>query len=500
MMRVIAVDARGGEVLDWEVPVLEASLTRSLNAPCMVSVTVPAWYHARVDQQGHPVLLRHGTILVVEEDDGRSTPALIKGESLEDDFKADGLGLSTIAEGVPWERERSEWSNHDVLSMWRYIMGWIIQGSGIPRMKVTGETSAGVVIGSTSTAKWRQTVADLNEAQETISRRDNRTEYWDRELVKQAKKLASYANKKSIGEVTSSSEVPESGDGASHKMHIYTSSEEGKGALRVYYWRWDGEGFGEWYYRTGAGVRQAADRYLAIKNTRDNSKNWFSEYATYIEEKQEWLDNNEDQGPEHYELSRWANRDLSDDLEVLRDLGGFDWFEAAEWDDDDNLVPIIRVVNDAGAYRQDLYFELGVNIHTHPELTRGDIVTHVSVTGAGEGESTLQADRAWSHPRMVRVSGSLSESDLSTRQLVARAADREIAKGKAGMDWRFTSLTVTESKAAPLRSLNLGDRIDIRGTLSDGSDLNQRVRVVEITRSWDGDDPGSSIEIEVEPA
>lgn len=497
-MRVIAVDARGGDVLDWEVPASQLSLTRSLNTSCMVSLTTPAWYNARVDLQDYPVLLRQGTILCVEEDDGTLTPALMSGESLADDLQVDGLGLSTLSKEAPWDWDRRAWSGTDVLALWRHIWGRIIGRAGVPRMTVTGDTSAGVAIGGASSARWRQVSADLAEAQEVITRRDNRIDYWEREMVRHTKRMAATANKKSIGAVSVSSSVPEDTNAASHQIHIYTNSD-GR-ALRVYFWRWDGNGPGDWYYRNTQAALSAADDYIAAKNTHQNAQNWFASYQTFIEEQQAWLDANEDQGPEPYELNRWANRDLAEDLEALRDLGGFDWYETATWNDQDQLVPQIHVVQDAGAHRPDLYFELGVNIHTHPELFRGDVVTHVTVLGAGEGESTLQADRAWEHPRIVRKTRTLSESDHGTQQLVDRAADRELDAAKAALQWQFTSLVVTDSETAPIRLLNLGDRIDIRGELSDGSDVDQRVRVMEITRSWDGSNPGTSIEIGVEPA
>jgi hypothetical protein len=492
-MRLIAVDARGGEVLDWDVPVDALSVTRSLNTSCMVDATTPAWYNARVDLKGHPVLLRQGTILVVEEDDGTLTPALMQSESLDEDLRVDGLGLSMLSKDAPWEWERATWSNHDVLSLWRHIWGRIIARSNVPRLRIIGDTSAGVTVGTTSSARWRQVSADLARAQEVITRRDNRTEYWERELVKQTKLLAAQANKKSIGEVTVSSNVPEDSDAGTHKMHIYTDSD-GR-ALRVYYWRWDGPGVGEWYYRSTQQAREVADRWIAIDNTRNASRNWFATQEQFIADQQAWLDANEDQAPEPYELSPWANRDLSADLEHLRDLGDFDWYETATWNDDDQLVPEIHVVKDAGSVRDDLVFELGVNIHTHPELTRGDVFTHATVMGAGEGESTLQADRAWDHPRLARKTRTVSESDLGTQQMVNRAADREIDEARKALQWQFTSLQVTDTPTTPVRLLNLGDHIDVTGQLSDGTDLEQRVRVMEITRTK-GE---SSIDIGVEP-
>lgn len=497
-MRVIALDARTGEVLDWEVPAIRVSLTRSLSLACMVGVTVPAEYHANVDEDGHPWLLRRGTILVVEEDSGRLTPALMNDESLADDLQVDGLGLSTLSNGEPWQGAPESWSSVDTLALWRLVWGRIISRPGMPGLTITGDATSGVNVGRAPSAEWSRVLAEIAAAQKVIDARDARGEHWEREMTRLAQVMAKEGGRKGIGEVVTSSEVPQSNDGATYKMVILTNTD-GK-ATRVYHWRWTGNGIGEWYYRNTTTSNRAADDWIAAKNTRDNSRNWFASRQTFIDEKKAWQDANPDQAPEVYTLSWWANRDLSADLEALRDLGGFDWYETAHWGDNDRLVPAIHVTKNAGALRDDLHFELGVNIHSHPELHRGEVATHVTVMGAGEGQSTLMADRAWNHPRLVRTSRTVSDSSLGTRQLVDRAADRELATARDAMAWRFTGLRITDSDAAPIDRIDIGDRIDIRGEISDGTDLYQRVRIREITRTWDGSNPGDSIEIEVEPA
>lgn len=495
-MRLIALDARTGEVLDWDVPVDSLSLTRSLSLACLVSATVPAWYHARTDDGGHPVLLRGGTLLVVEEDDGTLTPALMDGESLADDLEVEGTGLSTLAAGAPWAWSAGSWSGHDALSLWRHVWGRVIGASGVPRLTVTGDTACGVVVGRAPSAEWRRRLRMIATAQEWIDRRDARAEHWQREMDRLAVSIARHGGRKGIGEITVGSEVPQQSDGGSYRMHILTNSD-GK-ATRVYYWKWTSWGNGSWYYRSGASLSALADRWIAAKNTRDNAKGWFESRATFVAEQRAWMDAHPEQGPEHYTLSSWANRDLAADLESLRDLGGFDWVETARWDDQDNLIPQIHAVKTIGSRREDLHFELGVNIHAHPELHREEIATQVTVMGAGEGSKTLSADRAWSHPRLVTRHRTVSDSSLGTRQMVAARADREIKTARAALDWRFTGLTITDTPAAPIGRLGLGDTIRVTGTLADGTDLDQWVRVTEITRTWGESGAGDTIQIEVE--
>lgn len=497
-MRVIALDARGGEVLDWEVPATRVSLTRALNTSAMVSVTVPAWFHARKDAAGDPVLLKYGTVLVVEEDNGRLTPALMTGDSLAEDFQADGLGLSVLSKDAPWTSAPKQWMGEDALTVWRSIWSRIITQSGIPRLRVSGDETAGAKVGRAASAMWRTVQSRIEQAQVFVDQRDNRVDYWARVLTRRAESLAKAGGRKAVGEVTTGSGAPPVADGRTNGVYIRNDDAT---LTAVYFWKWTGVGSGTWERLETAAVKDAARDWLAAKASLDRAESLYPTYAQRIEDLTAWLQEHyPDDGPDPYELSWWATRDLSANLEEVRDIGGFDWFETAAWDEQDRLVPEIRVERTAGSIRDDLLFELGVNIHSHPELSRGDVVTHVTAMGAGEGESTLTADRAWSHRRLVRRHRTVSESSHGTQQLVDRAADRELAQAKAAMGYRFTSLVVTDSASAPIDRLGLGDLIDIRGTLSDGSDLDQRVRVMEITRTWDGGNPGSNIEIEVEPA
>lgn len=498
-MRVIAVDARGGGVLDWEVPATQVSLTRSLNTSAMIDVTVPASYHARKDAAGDPVLLKYGTILVVEEDNGRLTPALMSSDSLADDFQAGALGLSTLSKDEPWTRSPQQWIGYDALRAWRFIWNRVIERSGVPRLHVAGDETAGVDVGKAASATWQRVQDQIAQAQVFLDRRDNRVDYWERVLVNRALDLAKAGGRKSVGEVSTSTDWAQASDARTNGMHIQTG--ESGGTVRVSYWAWEGVGTGAWFHRTTAAALTAGDRYLAAQGSRDRAKELYPTYEQRKNDLEAWLEEHyPDAGPEPYELNAWSSRDLSSNLEEIRDLGGFDWWETATWDDQDRLVPEIRAVRKAGTVRSGLLFELGVNIHSHPELSRGDIATHITAMGAGEGESTLMADRAWSHRRLVRKSRTVSESSHGTQQLVDRAADRELAKAKAALEYQFTSLVVTDSPGAPIDQIGLGDLIDIRGELSDGSDLEQRVRVMEITRTWDGGNPGTSIEIEVEAA
>ncbi|WBL18524.1 hypothetical protein [Citricoccus sp. NR2] len=497
-MRVIAVDARGGGVLDWEVPATQVSLTRSLNTSCMIDVTVPASYHARKDSAGDPVLLKYGTILVVEEDNGRLTPALMSSDSLAEDFQAGALGLSTLSKDEPWTRSPQQWVGYDALRAWRFIWNRVIERSGVPRLHITGDETAGVGVGKAASAMWQRVQGQIAQAQVFLDRRDNRVDVWEQRLVQRTLELAKAGGRKTVGEVSTSNGWPATSEGRTNGIHIQTGAS---GAVRVFYWAWEGIGAGSWTQRSTERVLTAGDRYLATLGSRDRAKELYPTYEQRKNDLENWLEEHHpDAGPEPYELNAWSSRDLSANLEEIRDLGGFDWWETATWDDQDRLVPEIRAVRKAGTVRSGLLFELGVNIHSHPELSRGDIATHVTAMGAGEGESTLMADREWSHRRLVRKSRTVSESSHGTQQLVDRAADRELAKAKAALEFQFTSLVVTDSPGAPIDQIGLGDLIDIRGELSDGSDLEQRVRVMEITRTWDGGNPGTSIEIEVEPA
>ena len=506
-MRVSVINPRTGEALDWDSPAQEVTFTRALSLASMIEVTYPAWYNARTDEQGHPVILKGGSILVIEEDSGRLTVGLIAEDSLADDLRVSALGLSTLAQDTPWTREAQAWKGYDALRAFRFIWNHIITGCKVPYLQVTGDLDAGVDVGRDGTATWKRVNGQIEDAKKFLTQRDNKVEYWEKIAAQKALKLAKAGGRKSVGTVTVSNQGPTSEDARNHGMHIRLGKDSKPEPVHaavveaVYYWNWEGVATGQWTRKDSAGVKTAAKEWMGANGSLENTKASYKNYETRVKELEDWLkEHYPDSGPEPYELNWWSTRDLSKNLEEIREVGGFDWHETAEYDDQDRLVSAIHAVKKMG-HELPYLFELGVNIHSHPEMHRGEVATDVTVMGAGEGETTLAADRAWSHPRLVRLTRTVSEKDLGTQQLVAKAADRELAKAKAGLEWQFLNLVITDTPAAPLDQIDLGDVITITGRLSDGSDLQRRVRIREITRAWSSNAGfGDSIGIEVEPA
>ncbi|NIH70482.1 hypothetical protein [Auritidibacter ignavus] len=501
-MRVIAVEARTGRVLDWELQAHadEVTVTEVLDGHTVLDLSLRADYHARKDRDGHPVLLEQGTVFFVEDDDGKLLPAVMDSGSLETDYRAEASGPSRLAHDMPWTREEMRRSGTDALHLWKHVWSRIIIDTGIYALDIDGLSSSGQVVGRAPTSAYRDKLDELKTIRDFLTRRkDDRTAYWEKETQRRARVLAKRGGRSGVGEIVTSTDPPEPKDGASYKIVIH-QNQDGD-VLRVWHWKWSTKtpGTGEWYYRSNGASRQAAKDYLSAKNTLENSKNWFGSRVARVEELEKWLETHEEeQGPDHYTISPWEDRDLSDTLQKLQDIGGFEYVETGSWVDD-MPHPVMSVARRFGTRRHDLRYELGANVHDIPEVQRGEFFTRVTVTGSGEGKSTLMEDRAWKHPRLLDKHVTVSESDLGTRQLVRSRADKELKRLKAGFQYQLDRLTVVDSPLAPNRLLNIGDEIRVVGDMPDGTGLNVWVRVVEITRSWSATGTGDTMELGVEP-
>lgn len=498
-MRLLAIDARGGEVLDPEVPFLSLDTDEQLNHSSEITAVIPAEYNAERDARGYPVILERGTLFVAEFDDGRLLPALVETAPLTDVIDVQALGPSALSKDAPWAGATQAWRGYDAANAWRFIWNHIAGRSRLPRLEIVWNgKQSGVLVGRDGTAMWKRVTAQIEDAQRFLDRRDNRVDYWGRVVTSRLADLAKAARRKSIGEVSSSNDAPTTSDGRTNGIHIRLN--ENGNINSTYFWRWTGVGSGAWDRDTTTATRTATQRYLAAQASLERAENLYPTYERRVADLSAWLEEHyPDAGPEAYELNWWSTRDLSTNLEEIRELGGLSWWETAAWDEQHRIIPRIHLTTEpVGRTREDLWFEIGVNVHDLPELVRGDVATDVTVLGTGEGDATLAAERGWNHPRLVRTPRTLSESDLGTRQLVERAADRALEEARAALDYTITSLEVTDSSAARLDDLRLRDVITLRGRIQDGTDISYRLRITGISRSWDSTGAGDQATLTVE--
>lgn len=491
-MRVMFVDPVTGGGFDWQAPAKSVSRSVALSGPAAVSVSLPAEYNQRFDEQGHPWILEYGTIVVVEESNGDLVSGLVDDASLLDDLSVDAGGLSMLAKDIPWDVEPVSWIEKDALAGWRDIWEHIIARSGIKNFRVEGDTACGVTVGRGPSAAYQRVQADIARLKPDAEKADR----WIRKLTRQAEEAAqrmykSGGGRKIIGNISASTESPRGDPGGYNDAVITHTSEDEETALAAWFYRTSDF---QWVRYGDATTRAAASDWLSTSASISRWEDQRKPITDTISNLESWLsDNYENAEPEPFELNAWSTRDLSAVLEELRELGGFDYVERTAWEGDE-LVFTLEVRDRIGIPKPDYRFELGVNIHAQPELARGVVRTEVHAHGAGEGQSTLMADRALDHPRLVRAVSSVSDKDWATPQQVRKGADKALAEAKRALEYTLHGLVVHDHPFARLGTFTIGDQITVRGRHSDGVRREFPVRITEITR--DGDEMKVSLEVD----
>lgn len=491
-MRVIISDPITGEGFDWEAPFTAVTRSRGLSRFSRISVTFPAAYNANIDEHGDPWILEKGTLVTVEEDNGRLVSGVVAKAPLEQDLQVEAAGVSSLAKDVPWDAPAVSWTNKDALEAWREVWEHVIHRSGMKNLRITGDTRCGVTVGKAASSEYRRVQSDIARLQPEVDRADRSLRVHTRNQNRAAQRMFRAAGRKEVGRITSGTDGP-SGGGSYNAAHIVYDRETPREALSVlFYVTRDFS----WVRYTTPDVVSAASDYLEQEHHLSVWKDIRRDPAGTISSLESWLEEHDEEGfPEPYELNWWSAPDLSVVLEELRETGGFDYVERTEWDGDE-LVHFIEVRNRVGRRLSDLKFELDQNVETRPELSRGDIRTEVQAHGAGEGETTLNAKRTLNHRRLLRTVHHISDKDWVTQQQVNRGANQELREAQKALEYTLDSIVIHDTDLAPLSLIEPGDYFELSGRYADGVTRRFPLRVMDIQR----DGNAKLATLEVEPA
>lgn len=186
-----------------------------------------------------------------------------------------------------------------------------------------------------------------------------------------------------------------------------------------------------------------------------------------------------DSGP--FRLAWWDTDDLG---KVIADLAAdtpFGYRERSSWDGDNITHRLELGYPGVGARRDDLRFEVGVNITAPPPMADGEYASEVMVMGAGEGRKkvTSGALRTRAAGRLRRVH--IVEDSSIKSKTAAQAAARPYLSALDGED-TAESIDVVDHDFAPFGSFGPGDEIYLQGDAG-WIQLDGWVRIKEQTTS-----------------
>lgn len=488
MERILIFRPLTGELLHSEVRAKSGSDTRTLNGPGDITFSVPAYWSAEKDSDGHPVFGKRQTLVVVER-----ANRTIRQAGLVDDLElaSDALNVSCggfsmlPGQAGPWEGHQGWFTSTDPVALFRQVIEQATSyGNSMPGIRVTGDTAAGSMVGSVGTARWRKAYNDHKAMKPRLDRLEARVLTHERVLNQRLEAMFKAAGLKRVGQVTVAEARPDDPD---YKADSTLWIRESDRLAHV----WTG---GRWRSRSGA--NRAVAWWFTSTSNLNKVKAELEQVKYQIEPLNQHLEELEGEAREEYSLYFWQNHDLNKVMEDLTALGPFEYREKAAWTADDQLDLMLEVgAPHVGVRRSELHLELGLNVQEQPVMEHGDQFTGVAMFGAGQGSAVLSEQRDWNPKHVVRNIHVETDKDAHTRSLTRAAANKTMKQLQTDAGLSFSSLVVHHSAdLAPEGSFDVGDQLPISGTLADGSTVTEWVRVLEASHEWGSDK--TTIEVE----
>lgn len=456
--------------LDLDVEAHEINYTKVLNGPGDITVRLPHKYQFAKGEDGGLLVSEYETLMIVEtEYDGLVVALVDNIEVTEADIQVSGAGLSVIAKDIPWWLEEKKYADANPIDVfkdiWNHILSYDQAKVGL---KITGDNACPGTIGIPPTALYVKADSDVKRIEVRLASNTAALKSREADLVEATKTLFKACGLYTVGQVKWQASAP------STTKNIVWIESDNMNQAKVYK-------KGSWVLKTGINV-QIKD-YISKKSDRDKAAALVKADKDALSKAKEVLNGLSEEKGETYDLSWWETTDLSQKISELTLAGPFEYVERAKWDGDDLDLSIEVGSPRIGTRREDLVFELGVNVTAIPNFKQVDPYTDVVVFGAGEGSTKVAAGLAFQHSRRVRRVDLWTDKDAKTEQLAYLAGRERMNIHARKLDYGFDTVVVSDHHWAKTSQYDVGDEIHVSGLTPYNMQFNRWVRIKEITVS-----------------
>ena len=468
--------------LDLDVQALDISYTEVLNGPGDITVKLPLSYHLKRAEDGGYVVSEYETLMIVENGyDGLVVALVDTVEVTATEMTVSGAGLSILAKGTPWMGEAKAYTDADAVRIFRDIWSYILSHPGAQvGLKITGDTSSSGSVGIPPTqayikAKRRMEALEKRRTEDAadLARREA-------DLLAATKTLFKAAGLHTVGQVKMQKSAP------SQKTDVIWIETDKMNETKVYK-------KGAW--QTVTGVNAQILDWIWKESYRTNAARGLKETKAEYTKAKEKLKDLSDEAGEPYPLNWWATHDLAQKISELTEMGPFEFVERARWSGEDLSLSLEVGAPRIGARREELAFELGINVTEVPTFKQRDPYTDVLMLGAGEGSSTLRTHQAITDSQRVRRVQVITDKDATTKDQVRQASRRAIAPHKQDLDFTIDTVIVKDHAWARPSQYDIGDEIRITGHTSSGFYFDRWVRILEKTATSSSEDIILKVEV-----
>lgn len=183
-----------------------------------------------------------------------------------------------------------------------------------------------------------------------------------------------------------------------------------------------------------------------------------------------------------FRLAWWSTEDLGKVFNDLASSTPFAYMERSTWDGDDLKHRLQLGYPSIGDRKQDLRFEIGVNVTATPSVDETGYASEILLLGAGDGSARIKADRLTTPTDRLRRVHVATDKSLKSKT-AANAAARPIL-ASFNPTQTIESLEVIDHDSAPYGSYEPGDVIFVQGDAG-WAELAMWVRINELAVNCD---------------
>lgn len=468
--------------LDLDVQASEITYTEVLNGPGDITVRLPLSFHNRIAEDGYPVVSEYETLMIVENHyDGLSVALVDSIELTEHDMVVSGAGLSVLAKNVPWLENVKTYAETDAVEIFRDIWGYILSHPNADvDLKITGGTESGVLVGTSPSQDYKDASETVDGLKADLSSLEKELKQAEEEVIEATSRLFRACGLYTVGQVKWQSNAP------SEKVNVVWLEDDNGHTAKVYR---------NGYWTPVYNIRPQIEDYVAKRPVRDLLLVQIKNTKSELEEAKKVLNDLSEEKGEPYELNWWKTHDLNQKLSEMVDIGGFEFIERASWNGEDINLSLEIGAPRIGSRKDELVFELGVNVMEVPTFKQIDPYTDVLILGAGEGSATLNAQHCILNTPRVRRVRVVTDKDAVTQEQVRARSRSLIQSYRRENQLTFDTLIVKDHPWARPSEYDVGDEIRVTGTTFAGMYFDQWVRIMEKTVSANSEDITLKVEV-----
>lgn len=479
--RYILQSVPDGEFIDLDVPLTNVSVTKSISSPGSITGTIPVVYAALRKSNNELAIQEWGTVLHIEEDGEILQSGII--DALEIDGQSLTIqagGFSMLPTDLPWTGKDRNYISADPLDVlrdiWAHIESFKNGGLGVTVDPLKSNKRVGIP----ETPTYTKAVAAEKNAQARYVNEQQRATVLTA-AVDLAKKTLFQACKVSpVGQVILSASAPSGNKKVRGNLWLESDQDNAPAHIPKT----------DWVKITRNTVIDAriADYLMATKRATEH-KTVLSAAKTLASNTTTARKDLSDEQAVPLTLAWWQTDNLATVINDLVDDTGFEYAEHSYWSGD-TIKHQLKLGTPLGGRKNDLRFEIGVNVTSSPRISLDDYASEVLMFGAGEGSSRIRGHITAPTNRLRRVAVRTDQGITSKAR--AENAARPLLRDFSG-DRSIDALTVNDHPLAPLGTFLPGDQIRVTGNAGWAQDIDMWVRIEELTSTPDS----NTIELKV---